>query len=176
MPRVRSSETMTADASGVRRVLVLSPNWLGDAVMALPAIGAVKRRYAGARVIVAARHAVAGLFHLTPVADEVLELEWGGQLLRRRRRVADVEKLRRVEADVALLLPNAFAAAWLVSRAGVRERWGYATDLRRALLSRAVARPKGSVHQVEYYQQLVRALGFETTAARAESRASAQCC
>ena len=151
---------MTSDP--ILRVLVLSPNWLGDAVMALPAIADVKRRYAGARVIVAARRAVADLFHLTPAVDEVLVLEWGGHLLRVRPLREDLARLRRVKADVALLLPNAFSAAWMVKRAGVPERWGYAADLRRPLLSRAVARPKRSVHQAEYYQRLVRELGIET--------------
>ena len=53
------------------------------------------------------------------------------------------------------------ASAWLVRGAGVAERCGYATDLRRGLLTRAVARPLRSVHQAEYYQHLVHALGAE---------------
>src|SRR4029450_10776636 len=65
-------------------------------------------------------------------------------------------------ADAAILLPNAFSAAWLLRRAGIRERWGYAADFRRVLLSRAVRRPRHSMHQAEYYQHLVRQLGMES--------------
>jgi lipopolysaccharide heptosyltransferase II len=144
------------------RILILSPNWLGDAVMALPAIADVQRRFAPARVIVAARRAVAGLFHLAPAVDEVLPLEWNGTLLRRRALQNDLESLRRVSADAALLLPNSFASAWMVSRAGVPERMGYARDWRRRLLTRAVEAPGRSVHQAEYYQHLVRALDGPT--------------
>ena len=61
-----------------------------------------------------------------------------------------------------MLLPNSFAAAWLVRRAGIRERWGYAADLRGRCCSRAIARPTRSVHQGDYYQHLVRELGIET--------------
>jgi heptosyltransferase-2 len=63
--------------------------------------------------------------------------------------------------DTALLLPNSMHAALIAARAGIPERWGYGNALRRRLLTRAVARP-GAVHQVDYYQRLVAALGFAT--------------
>jgi heptosyltransferase-2 len=92
---------------------------------------------------------VAGLFRMTPQVDQVLVLER-----------PDVSTLKAQQADVAILLPNSFKSAWLVTRAGVPHRWGYAADFRRPLLSRAIARPRRSVHQAEYYQHLVRALGM----------------
>jgi heptosyltransferase-2 len=138
-----------SDPLQVRQVLVLSPNWLGDAVMALPAIADVRRHFQNARLIVAARRSVAGLFRMTPQVDQVLVLER-----------PDVSTLKAQQADVAILLPNSFKSAWLVTRAGVPHRWGYAADFRRPLLSRAIARPRRSVHQAEYYQHLVRALGM----------------
>jgi heptosyltransferase-2 len=61
--------------------------------------------------------------------------------------------------DTALLLPNSVHAALVAKRAGIPERWGYRTDWRGSLLTRAV-RPAAGLHQVEYYQQLVHALGF----------------
>jgi lipopolysaccharide heptosyltransferase II len=140
------------------RILILSPNWLGDAVMALPAIADLKRRFARARLVVAARRAVAGVFTLAPTVDEVLPLEWNGTLLRREALRNDLDALRRTSADAALLLPNSFASAWMVHRAGVPERMGYARDWRRRLLTRAVNPPGRSVHQAEYYQHLVRTL------------------
>lgn len=153
---------MTTDPGQARRVLVLSPNWLGDAVMALPAISDVRRRFHDARLIVAARKSVADLFTMAPAVDEVVTLEWKGQAFRRHALQHDVETIRALNADVAVLFPNAFSAAWLVRRAGVRQRWGYARDFRRVLLSRTVARPRRSVHQAEYYQHLVRQLGMDS--------------
>jgi heptosyltransferase-2 len=142
---------MTVDPSAVRRVLVLSPNWLGDAVMALPALADVRRRFTSARLVVAARKSVADLFRLTPLVNEVVVLER-----------PEVPALSAQQADIAILLPNSFKSAWLVRRAGIAERWGYAADFRGPILTRAVARPKRSVHQGEYYQHLVRELGIET--------------
>jgi lipopolysaccharide heptosyltransferase II len=153
---------MTIDR--LNRVLVLSPNWLGDAVMALPAIGDVRRRFPEGRLSVAARRSVADLFTMVPGVDQVVALEWKGKLQQRGALQRDVAALRALDADAAILLPNAFSAAWLVKRADIGERWGYAADFRRPLLSRAVSRPRHSMHQGEYYQHLVRQLGMDSGA------------
>lgn len=146
----------------VRRVLVVSPNWLGDAVMALPAIADIRRRYRGAHLSVAARRSVADLFALVPGVDAVVPLDWRGRLFDRATRREDQRRLRAIGADLAVLFPNSFASAWLTYRAAIRTRWGYPTDLRGMLLTEAVETPGGSVHQVEYYQHLVRGFGIET--------------
>ena len=151
---------MAGDSRQVSCVLVVSPNWLGDAVMALPAIADVRRHFRGARLIVAARRSIADLFRMSPDVDSVVVLEWTGKLLARDALHRDVAVLRGEEADVAILLPNSFASAWLVKRAEVPQRWGYAADFRRPLLSRAVARPRRSVHQAAYYQHLAGELGM----------------
>ena len=153
---------MTSDSASVRRVVVLSPNWLGDAVMALPAIADVRRRFRDARLIVAARRSVADLFTMVPDVDQIVALEWKGHVHGRRALRQDTAAIRALDADAAILLPNAFSAAWLVRRAGIRERWGYAADFRRLLLSRAIQRPRRTMHQAEYYQYLVRGLGMES--------------
>lgn len=134
------------------RLVILAPNWLGDAVMALPALADVRRALPDAAIAVAARPAVAPLFRLVPAADEVVTVERRGW-----RRIG--AELAGRGYDAALLLPNSFHAALVAVSAGVRERWGYRTDWRGSLLTRAVDPPSG-LHQVEYYQQLVHALGF----------------
>lgn len=145
---------------GPATVLVLAPNWLGDAVMALPAIADLRRHYPASRLVVAARAGIAELFTLVPGVDHTLVLEWKGRLLGRGARRADVARLAVLGAEAALLLPNSFSAAWLVTKAGIPERWGYARDLRGRLLTRAVPRPRGSVHQAAYYQHLTAGLGI----------------
>ncbi len=142
--------------------LVVAPNWLGDVVMALPALAAIRRHPDTGRLAVAARPSVAGLFALVPGVDQVLSLPSGGGLSAVRAFGRSVSAIRAVGADRAILLPNSLHAALLVARAGVPERWGYARDLRRMLLTRAVPRAKGRLHQAEYYGRLVSALGMET--------------
>jgi heptosyltransferase II len=130
-----------------QRVLLFAPNWLGDAVMALPAMADVRRHFAAARVVVAARPAVAALYSMAPCVDEVVG--------------ADLTAVRAAGAGTAILFPNSFASARLAQQAGVPERWGYASDLRGRLLTRAVRKPRRSMHQGAYYQHLVQALGID---------------
>src|SRR5258706_3457268 len=144
----------------MKHLVILAPNWLGDAVMALPAIADVRRAAPGATITVAARPPVAPLFTLVPDVDDTIVLE-------RRASIGDVGSWRTIGAEVAdrdfdtaLLLPNSIHSALVASRAGIPERWGYRSAFRGRLLTRAVARRSG-MHQVEYYRQLVRALGFE---------------
>jgi heptosyltransferase-2 len=85
----------------------------------------------------------------------------------------------QIEAAVGILLPNSFRSAWILTRAGVKERWGYRGNFRSALLTRAIRRPRQKMPFPEYYSNLVRGLGIATgpLAARLEiapaARASA---
>src|SRR5688500_126344 len=141
------------------RLLVLSPNWLGDAVMALPAIADVRRRFPSAHIAVAARPSVAPMFELAGSVSSVITLQWKGGLFDRQPMRDDASRLRAERFDAALLLPTSFASAWLVQQAGIGERWGYARDWRSPLLTRAIATPRHSLHQGAYYQHLTRAVG-----------------
>ena len=134
----------------VERLVVFAPNWLGDAVMALPAIADVRRSAPRALLAVAARPSVAPLFALVPGVDRSLAIAPG----RGRAKL-----LAENRFDLALLLPNSLQSAVTAWRAGIPARWGYRTDCRGPLLTRSVARVSG-VHQAQYYQHLVRELGI----------------
>jgi heptosyltransferase-2 len=133
-----------------RRLIVLAPNWLGDAVMALPAIADVRRALPDATIDLAARPSIAPLGAMIASVERTIVL---------RRGADSVRTLQQGRYDAALLLPNSFNTAWLAWRAGIAERWGYANELRSMLLTRAVP-PPTRVHQAEYYQRLTTTLGF----------------
>jgi lipopolysaccharide heptosyltransferase II len=137
----------------MNRLVILAPNWLGDAVMALPAIADVRRALPRVDITVAARPSIAPLFNLVAEIDRTVVID-----ARTRGGRPGVE-LGRHEFDAALLLPNSIRTAVAAVLAKIPERWGYRGNGRRFLLTRAVHRPSG-LHQVEYYQQLVHALGF----------------
>lgn len=146
---------MTARPS---RVVVLAPNWLGDAVMALPAIASFRALWPNAHLSLAARPAVAPLLSLVEGPDDVVTLEGGGGWRGLVSGGSDRHTLTKGRFDIAVLLPNSFHAAVLARRAGIPERWGYGTDLRGPLLTRAVPRRR-SLHHGEYYLALATALG-----------------
>lgn len=143
----------------MKRLVILSPNWLGDAVMALPAIADLRRAAPDAQIAVAARPAIAPLFRLVPDVNDTIVLSKPAAIHDVGRWRALGAELAGGEFDTALLFPNSMHAALLVSRAAIPERWGYRTGWRGSLLTRAIQRTSG-LHQVESYQQLVHALGF----------------
>jgi heptosyltransferase-2 len=152
------------------RVVVIAPNWLGDAVMALPAIADVRRHFAAAHLAIAARPAVAPMFRMVQGVDELITLPGGGGLRAIGGWQSDVAALRPGGFEAAILLPNSFATALIAKKAAIAERCGFATDLRGRLLTRAVAKPKGAAHQSAYYQALTTALGIDAGARFAEVR------
>ena len=96
---------------------MLAPNWLGDAVMALPAIADLRRAFPLASLVVAARASVAAVFDLAPGVDAGDHARHGqGKRASRSAFRADVQRLRAAACDTAILLPNSFASAWLVWR------------------------------------------------------------
>jgi heptosyltransferase-2 len=143
------------------RLLVMSPNWLGDAVMALPALANLRRHYESAHLAVAARPSVAPLFTMVHGVDEVVTLPGGGGLRALSGWSQDAGALSSGAFDTAVLFPNSFATALIASKAGITERWGYDTDWRGSMLTRAVPRPRAELHQQAYYQALTTALGIE---------------
>jgi heptosyltransferase II len=154
-----------------RRLIIVAPNWLGDAVMALPLIADIRREWADTHLTVAARASVAPLFHMVDAVDDVVVLEGGGGWGAIRSVTANATALGQGEFDAALLLPNSFLSAWTLWRAGIKERWGFRRDARGRLLTRAIARPPRDVHQAEYYKALGTGLGLGPASSDAASAA-----
>jgi heptosyltransferase II len=141
------------------KILVRATNWLGDVVMSLPALRALRTRYPDAQITVLARPSVAALYEGERSIDRVIPLTGaaGARDWRLKWRLGSL--LRRGKFDLAVLLPNSFESAALVWLSGVRRRVGYARDGRSALLTNAVALPRpGEIppHERYYYLELLR--------------------
>lgn len=144
----------------IERLVVVAPNWLGDAVMALPAMADARRQHPSAHLAVAARAPVAPLFTMVEGVDEIVTLPGRGGLRAFSSWKQDAAELSAGAFDAAVLFPNSFATALIASRAGIGERWGYDTDWRGRFLTRAVPKPAAPLHQGAYYQALTTTLGM----------------
>jgi len=139
----------------IERVVVRGVNWVGDAVMTVPALRALRRALPGARVTLATRPWAEGIFAGADFIDDLLvtrnDLSKPAALFREAR------EWRARRFDLALLFPNSFAPALAAALAGVPARVGYATQGRSALLTERVPVPvwRGTRHEVFYYLNLV---------------------
>jgi len=145
------------------KILVRATNWLGDAVMSIPALRAIRGRWPKAELTILARQPAGEIFAGQGLCDRDILFEHTG----RHRGVLGAERLagelRREKFDCALLLQNAFQAAWIARRAGIAERIGYDRDARGWLLTKPIPLPRpGEIpaHECYYYLELVRRAGW----------------
>lgn len=137
-----------------RRVAVVAPNWLGDAVMALPAIARIGT---GASVAVIAPRYTARVFWRATGVDEVwIDPAPGGRLHRIRARA---RALRTYRADAAIVLPPSLSSALPAWLAGVPVRAGYAGEGRRLFLTDAMETPPRTSHLSAAYLALAARAG-----------------
>jgi heptosyltransferase-2 len=136
------------------KILIRATNWVGDAIMALPALRAVRSRFPLAAITILARPYVAAIYKNQQVCNNMMMVDYKSDI---------VGEIRARKFNVALLLQNAFEAAWFAWRAEIPERIGYARDGRSLLLTKAVPVPqRGEIpsHEKFYYLELLRRAGW----------------
>lgn len=147
-----------------RLVLVRTPNWLGDTVMALPALAALRESRPAARIT--AVGSWTGLLAGQEIADVLLAYPRKARARWAMNRAVGVER-----ADLAVLLPYSIEAAIAATQWGARRIVGFACDGRDALLTDAVPLPDPRRHQVDEYACVAAAAGAGPSAERPRWRA-----
>lgn len=142
--------------------MIRGTNWIGDVVMTLPAITAVREAYPEARISILVKPWVADLLRISPDVDEVIVYERPGVHEGLGGLFRLVRELKTKKFDMAILLQNAIEAAIIAWLARIPVRAGYNTDGRGIFLTHSAIRSKEilRVHQVEYYLGMLKALGL----------------
>ena len=136
--------------------MVRVPNWIGDAVMCEPALRDLRDRFPSSRLTLLARPGIGQLFHGHQAINDILEYDWRGVHQGMSGLWKLVQAVRLRNFDMAVLFQNAFEAAFISWRAGIRHRIGYDTDGRRYLLTQPVSVPQlGGLHHMQYYRGMV---------------------
>ena len=142
------------------RLLLRATNWVGDVVLSLPALRALRAHHRRDRIAVLARPWVAELYRLLPEVDEVLVEERKGRHAGRDGLRLLASELREKGFDRAILLPRSFTTAWTAFLSGIPERWGYGGELRSPLLTHPVPfSPRPGEHELFRHLRLVEATG-----------------
>jgi heptosyltransferase-2 len=150
-----ASDGVTLGQLSYRNILVRATNWVGDAVMSIPALRALREQFRGARVSILVKPWVADLYRRESFCDELIPYTANSLAAKWRAGRA----LAPRGFDCAVLLPNAFEAAALAFAARIPVRIGYARDGRRFLLTHAIPVPRsGEIprHERFYYLELLR--------------------
>lgn len=160
--QVRNAE----NRSGVRRkhsfatarVLVKEVNWLGDLVISLPALRAVRSAFESAKLAVLVKRELAGFFDGIAWIDEVIPYRAPAGIGGVSGQIRIAREIRRRRFDLAILFPNSFRSALWATMGGVRRRAGYGTDSRGFMLTDSAMPAPDSLerHQAHYWLGMLR--------------------
>lgn len=140
------------------KILVRGTNWIGDAVMSVPALRRLRTSFPEAEISLLTRGWAEGIFRDADFIDDIITIDSD------KSRVASVieqaSAARKHSFDIAVLLPNSFESALAARLSGAERVFGYATDGRGILLTDKIGVPqwKNSRHEVFYYLNLVEAV------------------
>ncbi len=144
-----------------KNLLIRGVNWIGDAVMTLPAIRSLRKSLPETKLSLLVKPWVSAIFEKNPNIDEIITYN------ERHRGILGKIRLSRILSkkgfSCAILFQNAFDAAFITFLSGIKERAGYKRDGRGFLLTRAVKVPKKDInrHQIYYYLDLLENLGLK---------------
>ena len=147
---------------GIQKILIRSTNWIGDAVMTTPAGRSIRLNYPEAEITLLALPWVGDVFSASPHIDKIFTYDKNGRHSGIKGKFVLAGDLREKAYDAAILLQNAFEAAFITTLARIPIRAGYTTDGRGLLMTHGVKKHKDIKlrHQVHYYQEMLQGLGL----------------
>ncbi len=123
-------------AENIKKILIRGVNWVGDAVLTIPAISSIREAFPDAHISLLVKPWVAEIFKESPDINEIILYEERFNSFSGKFKLARMLKARGF--STAILLQNAFDAAFITWLAGIPERIGYSRDYRRLLLTSPV--------------------------------------
>lgn len=143
------------------KIVVRAPNWIGDSVLSLPCLESLSKNFPTAQIWISAKEWVKDLFISCDFIEGVIPLPDQNDFIGLRN---SAKKIKGFHFDIGLLLPNSFSSALVFYLAKIPQRWGYQSDGRGLLLTKGVAlkNQDNFIHQVHYYLDLIKGLGFQT--------------
>jgi heptosyltransferase-2 len=146
---------------GSPRILVVAPNWIGDALMAQPLLARLRERLPQARLDVLAPAWVAPVMRRMPEVSGVIETSFAHGPLALRERWRLGRTLKALGYDQALVLPNSWKSALAPFFADIRIRSGYVGESRYGLLNLLYRKQPGREPMAAHYARLAAEPGAE---------------
>ncbi len=176
-----------------KKILVRSPNWVGDVVMATPAFRCIRENYADSHVTLLIKGNLRGIIDNSPWFDDVIELVQKPKKSKNKdissRKVFGkgtseylrlIHKLRTEKFDLGFIFPNSFSSASLLWLSGVGRRVGYKRDARSFILTDGIERLSEDgkfkpTYMADYYLELCTKAGCKTESKQLELFISEEC-
>jgi heptosyltransferase II len=131
----------------MEKIIIYMPNWLGDAVMAIPCLRQIRKDLPNAKITVLTKEVFAGLYNNENV-DEILFL---------KNKIKMIKEIRKRTFDIGILFPNSFESALIFFLGNIKKRIGFANECRSFLLTKVVKFKKTNKisHQADSFSYLL---------------------
>lgn len=151
------------EPKNIKRLLIRSTNWVGDAIMTTPTIRAIRKGFPNARISILLKPWVAPVFEHSPHVDTLIIYDGDGRHKGNFGKLRLARDLRKYGFDAAILLQNAFEAALIAFLSGIPVRIGYNRDARQLLLTHAISCTNEirKEHQTKYYLNILYGIGMD---------------
>ena len=157
------SEETPLHEQDFHNILLWMPNWIGDVILVLPAMQALRKKFPHSRITAVVRAPADQLLLSHPAVDTVMQIPSG----RDKGFLAGLRfalKLRKYQFDLGIVFPNSFHSGFLLSVAGAKKRLGYSTDCREVFITHTVkvtSLAKRTDYRVDYFFNLLSALKLD---------------
>jgi len=143
-----------------KKIVIRAPNWIGDSILALPAMANLKRNFPESELWVASNEWVRDLFRMEDYFEGIIPLPQQSNL---KNLNLSARRLREFTFDLGILFTNSFGSALLFYLARIPQRWGYKRDGRGFLLTKGapIHNQADRYHQAHYYLDLLSGLGLK---------------
>lgn len=145
----------------MKRILIVEVNWVGDVLFSTPFIKAVRDAYPDSHIACLLHPRTREMLESNPRVNEIIIYDEEGLHRGFLGKLRLVRELKKRNFNTAFILHRSFTKAMLTYLAGIGERLGYATKLRRWILTKAIDEPVGDIHKVEYFLRLASAAGIQ---------------
>jgi heptosyltransferase-2 len=146
-------------------ILIIAPNWIGDAVMTQPLLASLKSQYPESTIDVLASNWVAPIYRACTEVNDVIEARFEHRQLQWGLRKQLAKELAAKKYQVCFVLPNSLKSALIPWLANIPFRVGYRGELRFGLINVALENPSkiNRPPMVEHYLRLGWLLNHEWT-------------
>ncbi len=153
--------TTLSEHKNIKKILIVSTSWLGDAIITIPTIHGIRNLYPDARISILAKNTIADIFRTVDILDEVIYFQKEKGLKKALGVFKIASALKKKKFDLAFIFPRSLGSALMCFLAGIPERIGFASNARDLFLTESVQRDTEilSKHQVHYYKKLLLSKG-----------------
>ncbi|MBL7157883.1 MAG: lipopolysaccharide heptosyltransferase II [Candidatus Omnitrophica bacterium] len=146
-----------------KRILIVEVNWLGDVLFSTPFIRALRGKFKDAHIACMVVPRAKEILQHNPHINEIIIYDEKGTYKGLFGKIKLILLLRKKRFDLAILLHRSFTRALITLLAGIKERAGYITKKRHAILTHPVESSETDLHKVEYFLKIAESLGCDTS-------------